>query len=241
MKEKDVDCQADKKSQERLGKKLRKARELLNLETIDIADQLFISHQIVKSIENDAYKNEDLKDIFLRGYIRSYARLVKLPDADIEEAFLQMGVLPKINKQLSSHVVSVTPSPFAAKSKAVRFTTYLIIAVFVILVLTWHYSHRSSETNLIKPIVIEKDTAQQKPNDVTLIASDASSEQQSTLSKNQSETAVTDQSVLSKESAKPQDTESSDQVNKNPKNKLTNKNRLLNNEVLGKPLFMLQK
>ncbi|MCP5161732.1 MAG: DUF4115 domain-containing protein [Hahellaceae bacterium] len=64
------------------GKMLRKAREEKNLSTADAANELHLRPSIVSAIEQGQY---DLVPglIFLKGYVRSYARLVGLNEAKV--------------------------------------------------------------------------------------------------------------------------------------------------------------
>ncbi len=65
-----------------LGKILVKARELMNLKKKDIADKLCLKLNVIDSIENDKVPN-NISLVFFCGYIRSYARLVKVPEDKI--------------------------------------------------------------------------------------------------------------------------------------------------------------
>ncbi|OAD18976.1 hypothetical protein THIOM_005409 [Candidatus Thiomargarita nelsonii] len=66
------------------GARLRKAREQKNLSIQEIADQLFLEVQIVEKLEANNYDSL-AQPIFVRGYMRNYAKLVGIP----EESFLK--------------------------------------------------------------------------------------------------------------------------------------------------------
>jgi len=66
------------------GETFSAARQRLGLSTEEVARQLHLSEAVIRSIEQSAF--DQLKDpVFCRGYIRSYARFLKL-DADAQVA-----------------------------------------------------------------------------------------------------------------------------------------------------------
>ncbi|WP_461535833.1 RodZ domain-containing protein [Spongorhabdus nitratireducens] len=68
------------------GLMLRQKRESRNLSLSEVAERLHITVQYVAALENDAY-DELPGDTFVRGYLRSYARLLGLnPDEVIDAA-----------------------------------------------------------------------------------------------------------------------------------------------------------
>ncbi len=61
------------------GARLRNAREQLGLSQQAVAERLCLKVSTVRDIEEDKAP-ADLASTFLRGYIRSYARLVHIPE-----------------------------------------------------------------------------------------------------------------------------------------------------------------
>lgn len=68
-----------------IGAKLQSARELLRLDRKDAAAQLRLNENIIDMIESNSFPN-DMPSIFIRGYIRSYGKLLQLPEDDIQAA-----------------------------------------------------------------------------------------------------------------------------------------------------------
>ncbi len=60
-----------------VGSQLRKAREACNLSRMDVAEQLYLEEKTIYALENDSY-SELPEALFVKGYIRNYARLVGL-------------------------------------------------------------------------------------------------------------------------------------------------------------------
>jgi len=67
-----------------LGTVLREAREHMGLSVIDVANQIKFAPRQIESLEADEYKNLH-EDAFLRGFVRSYAKILQL---DAERFFV---------------------------------------------------------------------------------------------------------------------------------------------------------
>jgi cytoskeleton protein RodZ len=61
---------------EPVGRQLRKAREQLGLSQKDVADAQHLRVSIIQAIEDGAYEQID-SELFLKGYVRGYAKQVK--------------------------------------------------------------------------------------------------------------------------------------------------------------------
>lgn len=72
------------------GRRLRDARKVMNLDQADIAANLNLSLTVVNALERDDY--EDMPPpVFVRGYLRAYAVLVKQPEDEICAMFDALG------------------------------------------------------------------------------------------------------------------------------------------------------
>jgi cytoskeleton protein RodZ len=68
------------------GRRLRRAREKRGLSATDAADALHLDRSTVEALDSDAF--DRLPPVtFVKGYLRAYARLVKLPEEDVLAAF----------------------------------------------------------------------------------------------------------------------------------------------------------
>lgn len=79
----------DQSAAQTTGIRLRNAREQLGLSQQAVAERLCLKVSTVRDIEEDKAPAE-LASTFLRGYIRSYARLVHIPEEEL---------LPMMEKQ----------------------------------------------------------------------------------------------------------------------------------------------
>jgi cytoskeleton protein RodZ len=84
--------QSQPASEASVGQQLRRAREKLGLSVSDIADQQHLRSSVIQSIEEGDYSKVDT-ELFLKGYVRTYARQVKL-DADALIAALDSELEP---------------------------------------------------------------------------------------------------------------------------------------------------
>ncbi len=60
------------------GQLLRQAREQQNLTLAQVAQQLNLSRSLIDDLEQDQV-DAKLSSTFVRGYLRSYAKLLKIP------------------------------------------------------------------------------------------------------------------------------------------------------------------
>ena len=140
--------EASETKQQSIGfvKKLQEARMAKEMSVEDVADQLCLSVKVIKEIE---LGNEEFcDDVFIRGHIRSYARLVNVPNDVLEQGLIDLGISKKtkiINKaNLKAHRQST------ATDKSVRFVTYLIILLLLGSVISWWYLHSANENEVLK-------------------------------------------------------------------------------------------
>src|SRR4051794_8368009 len=73
-----------KLNQPRIGDQLKQKREQIKLSIDEVASRLCLKKELVDAIENDNYEHIPLT--YLKGYIRSYAKLLSITDADSLQA-----------------------------------------------------------------------------------------------------------------------------------------------------------
>lgn len=74
------------------GEKLKHARESFGLTIWDIANQLYLPHHVLNALEEDDYHAHLPARAFIRGYLRSYAKLLNLSPEEILNDFDALGV-----------------------------------------------------------------------------------------------------------------------------------------------------
>lgn len=76
------------------GRMLREGRERLNLSHEQVAERLRLRQQIVVDLEADQF-DKHVAGTFTRGYLRAYARLVNVDEAQVLAAYASLGVNDK--------------------------------------------------------------------------------------------------------------------------------------------------
>lgn len=139
--------QINETSQIPLGAKLQSAREAMRLDRKDAAAQLRLSESIIGMIENNSFP-ESMPPIFVRGYTRSYGKLLQ-----ISEDIIQAGLEPIKPKQASTQeaqlVMPVTQMqlPINSRNYAMKGMTIAVIVTMLWLVAAWWNGHASKTTN----------------------------------------------------------------------------------------------
>jgi len=129
------------------GERLRSAREQMGLTQQNVAERLCLKLSTVRDLEEDKAP-ADLASTFLRGYIRSYARLVHIPEEEL---------LPMMAKQAPIRAAKVEPmQSFALGKRRKKRDGWLMIftwlVVFVVVGLTgawWWQNHKAAQDDLV--------------------------------------------------------------------------------------------
>lgn len=136
------------------GARLRNAREQLGLSQQAVAERLCLKVSTVRDIEEDKAP-ADLASTFLRGYIRSYARLVHIPEEEL---------LPGLEKQAPLRAAKVAPMQSFSLGKRRKkrdgwLMTFTWLVLFVVIGLSgawWWQDHKAQQeeisTMLINPL-----------------------------------------------------------------------------------------
>ncbi|BDH44935.1 cytoskeleton protein RodZ [Salmonella enterica subsp. enterica serovar Choleraesuis] len=124
------------------GERLRTAREQMGLSQQAVAERLCLKLSTVRDIEEDKAP-ADLASTFLRGYIRSYARLVHIPEEEL---------LPMMAKQAPLKAAKVQPMQSFSLGKRrkkrdgwLMSITWLILFIVVGLTGAWWWQNHKAQ------------------------------------------------------------------------------------------------
>lgn len=116
------------------GSVLKKAREKRGMSANDVAEDLLISVDIIKAIDNS--QADALPALtFTQGYIRSYARLLGLSADDIITEYVLMA--PNSKQVLTPH--SVLPAQKSSADSFMKFISFSFIVIAIIVLVVWLY------------------------------------------------------------------------------------------------------
>jgi cytoskeleton protein RodZ len=129
--------QSEKSKLTGLGARLRKTRESMHLTQKEAAARLYLNPKIVEVIENEAFFDGPPMT-FMRGYLRSYARLLNFPESEIRSAIdeLELNTTPT-----SLATPRLQAGPIYRGDRYIRWITYLIVLTLISLVVLWWSSH----------------------------------------------------------------------------------------------------
>lgn len=112
------------------GRVLRAAREEMSLTLEQVAVSLHLRPAVVKAIEEEKY-SEFSSDVFLKGYFRSYCRLVKLnEDRMIALLDQQLGVINQKSEQVQMDELK----QIHARKRKKTFTTFFVLLISAALI-----------------------------------------------------------------------------------------------------------
>jgi len=187
-----MNTEATKESNEAqtMGERLRIAREQLGFSQQTVAERLCLKVTTVRDIEENK-SPQDLASTFLRGYIRSYARLVHIPEEEL---------LPMMAKQtpVRDSKVEVMHSYSLGKRRKKRdgwLMSFTWLILFVVLGLTgawWWQNHKAQQaelTNMDDQSSVEL-SATQDEHSVALNHNDAPAETANTQTLTQPQTTA---------------------------------------------------
>ncbi len=109
------------------GHRLRQAREAAGMSREEVASRLHMPARIVQSLENDDWDALGAT-IFVRGQLRSYARLLKL-DLDVDACLDRAEVAPVAPPELVSY--SHTPRYRRVLEQATRRAIYIVMTLAI--------------------------------------------------------------------------------------------------------------
>ena len=143
------------------GDKLRQTREALNLSLEDVAKAISLRPNILAKLENNEFVQKNVPSTFLRGYVRSYAKFLRIPDA--EWAHLTFGEAHKNDLSKNTRATR-SVNQYSSHSRWVgTLTTIILLAAVGMTGLWWWQNYQKSNEerdNLVQTYVEKEKTAE---------------------------------------------------------------------------------
>ncbi|MBC3766234.1 cytoskeleton protein RodZ [Neptunicella marina] len=117
------------------GQLLKQAREAMQLSTAQVALRLNLREHIIDDIEADIYDGK-ISLTFTKGYLKTYAKLVKVPEVEVLDAFEQVNRASKEPAKLQSFSRRVARQ---ASDDRLMLVTYAIVIILVALSVMWWF------------------------------------------------------------------------------------------------------
>ena len=117
------------------GERLRSARVSKDMDIRKIADKLHLTTDMVDALERDDYAELPAR-VFVRGYVRNYARLVELPTESIMQQFDELWPEDETAVKIDrAPRLAADPRPGSSWSRVV--TWFLLLLVLGLFLMWW--------------------------------------------------------------------------------------------------------
>jgi len=117
-----------------IGDYLKTTREQQGLTVAEVARELYLEPHIVIALESEA-KDKLPPVIFVQGYLRSYAKLLKLDAESLVKKYMSEQQTNAFMPKLS--YPSVNPRQVGVKSPLIRLQTALLLIILLLLMVLW--------------------------------------------------------------------------------------------------------
>ncbi|MDN0096274.1 cytoskeleton protein RodZ [Yersinia rohdei] len=142
-----TEASQDQTVPETTGVRLRQAREALGLTQQMVAERLCLKVSTIRDLEEDKAQ-ANLASTFHRGYIRSYAKLVHLPEDEL---------LPILAKQAPIRAAKVAPMQSFSLGKKhkkrdgwlMSFTWLIVLVVLGLTGAWWWQNHQAQQAEIV--------------------------------------------------------------------------------------------
>lgn len=128
------------------GERLRQARERMGLSQQMVAERLCLKITTIKEIEDDNTPT-DLASTFLRGYIRSYAKLVHLPESELQP-ILDRHAVPRVSNVAPMQSFSLGKIRKKRDGWLMTFTWLVLLVVLGLTGAWWWQNYQAQQQEI---------------------------------------------------------------------------------------------
>ena len=129
------------------GQLLRQAREKVGLTQQTVADRLCLKLSTVREIETDSVSS-DIAPTFLRGYMRSYAKLVGVPEKEILGFIDQQAPVKQI-RMTTTQNYSLGKRHKKREGWLMKITWVIVIVMVALVGVWWWQGHQADQQELV--------------------------------------------------------------------------------------------
>lgn len=143
------------------GSLLKAARELCGLSQQQVAEKLNFRTHLVQNIEVDIF-DRNLPEAFNRGYLKNYAKLVKLSETDVLNSYDQLA---EAQSQCAGMQSFSKGTKKQAEHNMLMWITYLILAILFTATVVWWLQTPSEQPTPLGADTVEVANAVNNAND----------------------------------------------------------------------------
>jgi cytoskeleton protein RodZ len=143
------------------GERLQAARIKQGLTLEDVANRMHLSTSIVQAIEENNF-DEITAPIFVKGYLRAYARIVTLNEDEMIAQYLDL--YSEEDPPISS-TSNMVPE-LSSTDTRIKWTTYFVVVLLAVLLAAWWWN---KQQNQVPPLSLDVPS----PAEVEVTASEA--------------------------------------------------------------------
>lgn len=145
-----ADSTAAELAAQELGALIRRAREASGLTQEDVAGQLFLNAELIRKVDDGRLENVP-SPTYMKGYLRSYARLVGLSGDEVVERYSEIEKPPAAQSVQLPDVTQEQVGSVKLTGPVATTGLYGLAAIAVILVLIWGLSLDESPNDGVVP------------------------------------------------------------------------------------------
>lgn len=127
----------------KVGATLRETRERIGLTVEDVVNRLKFAPRQIQALEDDAFDRLP-EGAFLRGFVRSYARLLQIDEAPLLEALPGVQV-PEVKPAVQQSVDVPFPGVYSARKSNIMWLVAALLVALALGLFTWLYGHKPKE------------------------------------------------------------------------------------------------
>ena len=150
------------------GDRLQAARVEQGLSIEDVANRMHLSVNVLESIEENNF-DDITAPIFVKGYLRAYARIVSLSENDMIQQYIEFysDEDPPINS------TSSTSPEISSDDARVKWTTYIVILALCGLLAAWWWNKSQDRGDVVSLDLEQSEINSAEPTNDTAMVQEA--------------------------------------------------------------------
>lgn len=155
-----------------LGEQLRQAREAQNLSFEQVSEQINLRPSVLQHIENNEFSQKFIPPAFMKGYVRNYAKFLRLPEHIWLPALEVIDADMQVDLNKSSKVKKVTNKHSHNHRWIGCLTIIILIILFGLTALWWWENHQKTTAERETLVQNYMTTNEKNNNDTNKLAVD---------------------------------------------------------------------